>query len=172
MRFAETPLPGAWVVDPERRADERGHFARTFDPEAFAAHGIAFSVVQASVSFNPRAGTLRGMHFQRAPHGEAKLVRCTRGAIFDAVVDPATRAWFAVELSADNGRTLYVPRHLAHGFQTLVPDSEVLYTMDAPYVPEAASGVRWSDPAFAIEWPEPPPGGRIVSARDDGYPDV
>lgn len=172
MRFSETPLAGVWVVEPERREDERGHFARTFDPEAFAARGIPFAVVQASLSFNPRAGTLRGMHLQRTPHGEAKLVRCTRGAIHDVVVDPETHAWFGVELSAENGRALYVPRHLAHGFQTLAADSEVLYMMDAPYVREAASGVRWSDPAFGIEWPEPPPGGRIVSARDDGYPDV
>jgi dTDP-4-dehydrorhamnose 3,5-epimerase len=172
MNFTETPLAGAWLIEPTRHADERGYFARTFDPAAMRAHGIDFEVVQSSVSFNPRPGTLRGMHFQRAPHGEAKLIRCVRGAIFDVLVDVEGRQWYGAELSAENGRALYAPRHLAHGFQTLLPDTEVLYMMDAPYVPEAASGVRWSDPAFGIAWPEPPEGGRLISARDDGYPDV
>ena len=176
MRFREAPLAGVWVVSPERVEDERGHFARTFDREEWERRGMDPAVVQANVSFNCRAGTLRGMHLQVEPHGEPKLVRCTRGAIFDAVVDlrPGSATlgeWFGVELSAASGTALYVPRGLAHGFQTLEDETEVSYLMGHAYVPGAGSGVRWDDPAFAIEWPEPPPGGRILSERDAGYPD-
>ena len=172
MRFVETPLPGAWVVELERLEDERGHFARTFDADVFAARGLDARVPQMNTSFNRRAGTLRGMHFQAAPHGEAKLVRVTRGAIYDVAVDLETHAWFGVELTADNDRSLFVPAGFAHGFQTLADDTEVLYVMSAPYVGEAARGVRWDDPAFGIAWPEPPTGGRILSERDATYPDV
>jgi dTDP-4-dehydrorhamnose 3,5-epimerase len=174
LNLRETPLQGAFVVELEPREDERGLFARTFDAQAFAAAGARFDLVQASTSFNPRAGTLRGLHYQAAPHEEAKLVRCTGGAVFDAIVDlrrdsETFRAWFGVELSAANRLGLYVPKGFAHGFQTLEDDSEVLYMMDAPYVAEAASGVRWDDPAFGIEWPEA--ANRTISERDASYPD-
>lgn len=176
MRFEETPIPGAWILRPERHEDERGWFARTFDRDELAARGMEPAVVQCSTSFNLRAGTLRGMHYQAAPHGEPKLVRCTRGAVYDVIVDlrrdsPTHAHWFGLELSAENGCALYMPVDVAHGFQTLVDGSEVLYMMGHEYVPEAASGVRFDDPAFAIEWPDPPPGGRIVSERDASYPD-
>jgi dTDP-4-dehydrorhamnose 3,5-epimerase len=167
VRFDETPLRGAWLIELDRHEDERGLFARTFDRE----------VAQCNTSFNARAGTLRGMHFQADPHGEPKLVRCTRGAVWDAIVDlrpesPTHRRWFGAELTAANGRALYVPVGIAHGFQTLEDESEVLYMMGNEYVPESARGVRWDDPAFGIEWPEPPPGGRTISQRDAAYPDI
>ncbi|MGO9487899.1 MAG: dTDP-4-dehydrorhamnose 3,5-epimerase [Solirubrobacteraceae bacterium] len=176
MRFVETPLPGVWVIEPERIEDDRGWFARTFDAEDFRARGLNPDAVQCNASFNPRRGTLRGMHHQADPHGESKLVRCVRGAIFDVAVDlradsPTYLRWHGVELSARNGLSFYIPAGLAHGFQTLEDDSEVLYLMGNAYVPEAARGVRWDDPAFSIDWPEPPTGGRIISERDAGYPD-
>jgi dTDP-4-dehydrorhamnose 3,5-epimerase len=167
----ETALRGLLEVHPERHADERGHFARTYDAELLAP------VVQMSTSFNRRAGTLRGMHFQAEPHGEDKLVRCTRGAVFDVAVDlradsPTLHRWHGVELSADNGIALWIPRGFAHGFQTLTNGAEVLYAMSTPFVPGSGRGVRWDDPAFGIAWPEPPPGGRTMSDRDAAYPDV
>jgi len=175
MRFVETPLNGAWVVDLDLLGDERGWFARTFDAGEFAARGLNPAVVQCNASFNARRGTLRGMHYQAEPHGESKLVRCVRGAIFDVAVDlrggsPTLRRWHGVELSADNRLAFYIPPGLAHGFQTLSDDAEVLYQMGNPYVPEAARGVRWDDPAFAIQWPEPD-GERIVSERDRAFAD-
>ncbi|HEY6779383.1 MAG TPA: dTDP-4-dehydrorhamnose 3,5-epimerase, partial [Thermoleophilaceae bacterium] len=156
--------------------DSRGFFARTFDRREWQAHGLDPAVVQCNLSYNARAGTLRGMHFQAAPHGEPKLVRCTRGAIYDVVVDlrpdsPTLGRWFGIELTAANGRALYVPVDFAHGFQTLADETEVLYMMGHEYVPEASRGVRWNDPAFGIDWPEPPSGTRTISARDAGYPD-
>jgi dTDP-4-dehydrorhamnose 3,5-epimerase len=177
VRLRETPLRGAYVVELELLRDERGAFARTFDAAAFAAAGLAADVVQCSLSYNERAGTLRGMHYQADPHGEVKLVRCTRGAIHDVIVDlrPASatyRRWFAIELRAGGDASLYVPVGFAHGFQTLVDRSEVAYQMAQPYVPEAARGVRWDDPALGIEWPAPPAHGRILSERDAGYPDL
>lgn len=175
MRFIETPLNGAWVVDLDLLGDERGWFARTFDAGEFAARGLNPAVVQCNASFNARRGTLRGMHYQAEPHGESKLVRCVHGAIFDVAVDlrggsPTLRRWHGVELSADNRLAFYIPPGLAHGFQTLSDDAEVLYQMGNPYVPEAARGVRWDDPAFAIQWPEPD-GERIVSERDRAFAD-
>jgi dTDP-4-dehydrorhamnose 3,5-epimerase len=175
VRLAETPLAGAWVVELDRHEDERGFFARTFDRDEWAAHGMDPAVVQCSTSFNARAGTLRGMHFQAEPHGEPKLVRCTRGAIHDVIVDlrpgsPTHRRWFGIDLTAHDGTALYVPVGMAHGFQTLVDESEVLYMMGHEHVPESARGVRWDDPAFAIDWPEPPSGGRTISERDAAYP--
>ncbi len=175
MRFTEAPLVGAWVIDPDRRADERGFFARTYDRDELVERGIDPTVVQCNTSYNARAGTLRGMHLQAAPHGEPKLVRCTRGAIFDVIVDlrtgsPTHRGWFGAELTVDNGRALYVPVDFAHGFQTLEDASEVLYMMGHEYVAESASGVRWDDPAFGIEWPEPG-GQRVMSERDRNYAD-
>ena len=174
MRFTQTPLAGAWLIEPDRNEDERGFFARTYDRDELAARGMDPSVVQCNTSFNLRAGTLRGLHFQTAPHGEPKLIRCTRGAIFDVVVDlrrhsPTHTGWFGAELSAENGRALHVPEGLAHGFQTLQDESEVLYMMGHEYVPDAASGVRWDDPAFAIAWPAVTE--RVITARDRAYPD-
>ncbi len=176
MIFTETPILGAFLLELEQGRDERGSFARTFCATELAAHGLDPHVSQANTSFNERAGTLRGMHFQAHPFGEAKLVRCTRGAIYDVVVDlrdaaPTLGRWFGAELTADNGRMLYVPIGLAHGFQTLVDGSEVLYLMFHAYVDGAACGVRWDDPAFGIEWPEPPVEGRTISQRDAAYPD-
>lgn len=176
MTLEETPLFGAWLVDPDRISDERGYLARTFDRERWSARGMDPRVAQCNTSFNERAGTLRGMHLQAEPHGEPKLVRCTRGAIHDVIVDLRPESdthgrWFGVGLSAENGRALYVPTGLAHGFQTLEHASEVLYMMGYEYVAEAASGVRWDDPAFAIDWPDPPPWGRTISERDAAYSD-
>jgi dTDP-4-dehydrorhamnose 3,5-epimerase len=175
MRFLQTPLAGVWVIELDRLGDERGWFARSFDAEEFRARGMNPAVVQCNTSFNTRRGTLRGMHYQADPHGESKLVRCVRGAIFDVAVDlrpdsPTHRDWHGVELSAENRLAFYVPAGLAHGFQTLTDDSEVLYQMGDPYVHEAARGVRWDDPMFGIDWPEPD-GERTVSERDAGYPD-
>jgi dTDP-4-dehydrorhamnose 3,5-epimerase len=176
VKLVETPLPGAYVVELEPLGDERGWFARTFDAEVFERLGLDARVSQCNTSFNERAGTLRGLHFQAAPHGEAKLVRCTRGAVYDVVVDlregsPARGSWFGIELRAGGTRSLFAPAGLAHGFQTLEDASEVHYQMSYPYVRGAASGVRWDDPAFAIAWPEPPAGGRTLSERDATYPD-
>lgn len=176
MRFSESELAGVWLIEPERIVDERGSFARTFDSEEFSGRGLSAEVVQCSSSINTRAGTLRGMHYQAEPHGEPKLVRCVRGAIFDVAIDlrdgsPTRGRWFGATLSAANGNALYIPAGCAHGFQTLEDDSEVLYQMGHRYVPEAARGVRFDDPAFAIEWPEAPGGARIVSERDASYPD-
>ena len=176
MNITTTPLSGVAVIDLERKEDDRGFFARTFCREEFAAAGLEPLVEQCNLSFNHRAGTLRGMHYQAEPHGEAKLVRCTRGAIYDVIVDlrpesEAFRRWFGIELRAGGTQSLFVPAGFAHGFQTLTDDVEVSYQMSYHYVPEAARGVRWDDPAFAIEWPEPPPGGRVISERDATYPD-
>jgi dTDP-4-dehydrorhamnose 3,5-epimerase len=173
VRFTETPLSGAFVVELDLLADERGHFARTFDVSEFAEHGLDPAVVQCNTSFNTRRGTLRGMHYQADPDGEAKLVRCTRGSIYDVAVDlrrdSGTRGrWYGAELSASSGRMLYIPTGMAHGFQTLEDGTEVHYQMSHHYVPEAARGVRFDDPAFGIEWPLPDP---IVSERDRQYAD-
>jgi dTDP-4-dehydrorhamnose 3,5-epimerase len=173
VRFSATPLGGAYVVDLEPIEDERGSFARSWCPEEFGRHGLDTRVAACNVSVNRARGTLRGMHYQAAPHGEAKLVRCTAGAIHDVIVDlrpasPTYCRWFAVELTARNRSALYVPEGFAHGFQTLEPETEVLYMMSAAHVPEAARGVRWDDPAFGIEWP---PGPRVMSERDRTYPD-
>jgi dTDP-4-dehydrorhamnose 3,5-epimerase len=175
MKLIETPLTGAWVIELERISDERGWFARTFAAEEFEAYGLNPAVVQCNASFNSRRGTLRGLHYQAGPHGESKLVRCVRGAIFDVAVDlrpdsPTRCRWHGVELNAANGRGYYIPAGLAHGFQTLTDDTEVIYQMGHRYVPDAARGVRWDDPAFAIEWP-PTDGERIISVRDSSYAD-
>jgi dTDP-4-dehydrorhamnose 3,5-epimerase len=173
--FRETPVAGVLVVEPERIEDERGFFARTFSSEEFADRGLDARVSQCSTSFNARAGTVRGLHYQSSPYGETKLVRCTRGAIYDVAVDvrPDSASylhWFGSELSAENGRALFVPEGCAHGFQTLVDASEVFYQISTPYIPSAGRGVRWDDPAFAIDWPAPPLAGRTMSRRDAEYP--
>jgi dTDP-4-dehydrorhamnose 3,5-epimerase len=170
--FKATKLKGAFVIEPERKEDERGYFARTFCEREFAEHGLRSRFVQCNTSFNRKKGTLRGMHFQAAPNEEAKLVSCTRGAIFDAIIDlradsPTYREHVAVTLSVDNGKLLYIPEGFAHGFQTLEDDSEIFYQMSQFYHPESARGVRWNDPAFQIEWP---PAERIIIARDQEYP--
>ena len=172
MIFEELPLAGAYVVDMTRAADERGFFARAFCADEFAALGLAGAMSQCSVSFNARKGTLRGLHFQAAPHDEEKLVRCTAGAIFDVIVDiraesPTFRRWCGTELTADNHRSLYVPKGFAHGFISLADDSEVYYMISVPYVPGFARGLRWSDPAIGIAWPIVP---TVISARDAEYP--
>jgi dTDP-4-dehydrorhamnose 3,5-epimerase len=172
MRFVATPLPGAYLIDLDRIEDERGFFARTFCRDEFLDHGLNPRLVQCSLSFNGARGTLRGMHFQVAPHEEAKLVRCTAGAIFDVIVDlrpgsPTRLRWFGAELSAQNHRMLYVPEGFAHGLLTLEDNSEVFYQISEFFTPECARGFRWDDPAIAIAWPQPV---RIISDRDRSYP--
>lgn len=160
MIFRESPLAGAFLIELDHRTDERGYFARSFCVQEFADHGLPTAVLQCNVSFNLTCGTLRGMHFQRSPMTEAKLVRCTRGAIYDVILDlrPSSSTycrWYGVELTAENGAALFVPEGFAHGFQTLVDNSEVFYQMFTGYSAEYADGVRWDDPAFAISWPLP-----------------
>jgi dTDP-4-dehydrorhamnose 3,5-epimerase len=174
MIFAPLELDGAVVLDLELREDERGFFARTWAREEFEAHGLNPALVQCNLSFNHRRGTLRGMHFQRAPHAEVKLIRCTRGAIFDVIVDlrpdSATYThWLGMELSADNRRALYVPEGFAHGYQTLVDATETQYQVSEAYAPEAEGGVRWDDPVFRIDWP--PAESLIISEKDRTWPD-
>ncbi|MCU1240410.1 MAG: rmlC [Candidatus Acidoferrum typicum] len=173
MIFSKTKLPGVFVIEPGRHDDDRGFFARTFCREEFVARGLNADVAQCNVSFNKRKGTLRGMHYQVPPSAEVKLVRCTAGAIFDVIIDlressPTFRQHLAVELFAGTGKMLYVPEGFAHGFQTLVDDTEVFYQMSHPYAPECARGVRWDDPAFGIDWPS---AERILLDRDRNYPD-
>lgn len=173
MKFTPTPLPGAFVIDIEPHADERGFFARTVCNEEFVARGLQASFVQHSVSWNPRSGTLRGMHYQAAPHEEEKLVRVTRGAVFDVIVDlrresPAFGRWFGIELSAENHRQLYIPRGMAHGFQTLLDGTEVFYAMTTPFHPAAARGLRWDDLELGIDWPDC--SKRTISDKDRALP--
>jgi dTDP-4-dehydrorhamnose 3,5-epimerase len=172
--FTPTRLQDAYVIDVERRADERGFLARTFCEREFAEHGLPMRIVQSSTIHSPRRNTLRGLHYQEAPHREIKLVRCTRGSIFLVMVDlrpdsATTGDWLGVELTADNERLAYVPEGFAQGYQTLEDDTEVLYQMSHHYVREAARGVRWDDPAFGIEWPAADE--RLLSERDRAWPD-
>ena len=174
MTFEEVSLPGAYVIGLERREDDRGFFARTFCANEFAERGLETGLVQANMSWNPQKGTLRGMHFQRAPHAEVKVIRATRGAIYDVIIDlressPTYKRWLGLELTDDNRTALYVPEGFAHGFQTLVPDTEVHYLVTEFYTPDAEGGVRWDDPAFGIEWPDP--GNAILSPKDRDWPD-
>lgn len=173
MIFVATPLPGAFQLELERKEDARGHFARVFCAGEFRDRGLNADIAQSSISFNRRAGTLRGLHWQIAPQAETKLVRCSRGAIFDVIVDlrpdsPTYRRHFSVELTPDNGRMLYIPAGFAHGFQTLVDDTEVFYQISASFAPDLARGARWDDPQFGIRWPRPDP---IMSERDRAWPD-
>jgi dTDP-4-dehydrorhamnose 3,5-epimerase len=171
MIFTETPLKGAFVIEPQRKEDERGFFARIWCAEEFESHALSARLAQCSISFNRRKGTLRGMHYQAAPYEEAKLVRCTKGAIFDVIIDlradsPTYLKHFNVELTESNRAMLYVPEGMAHGFQTLEDGTEVFYQISQPFHPESARGVRWDDPAFAIQWP---PADRIISDRDRSF---
>jgi dTDP-4-dehydrorhamnose 3,5-epimerase len=171
--FTETALAGAYLIEPQRREDDRGFFARVWCEREFSAQGLDPRVAQSSISLNRRSGTLRGMHYQAAPHEEIKLVRCTRGAVYDVIIDlrlesPTFAQHIAVELTADNRCALYIPRGFAHGFQTLEDETEVLYQMSEFYAPGSARGVRWNDPAFGIRWPITDP---IMLDRDRYYPD-
>jgi dTDP-4-dehydrorhamnose 3,5-epimerase len=173
MNWESTAVAGAWLLTPQAQSDERGFFARTYCAREFEERGIRLQWVQCSVSYNVRAGTLRGMHYQVAPYAEAKLVRCTRGAIYDVIIDlrPDSASYLkhqAAVLSGDNRAALFVPERCAHGFQTLEANTEVFYQMSQFYMPDYGRGVLWNDPAFGIEWPVAPE--RIISARDASYP--
>ncbi|MGI9616393.1 MAG: dTDP-4-dehydrorhamnose 3,5-epimerase [Acidimicrobiales bacterium] len=172
MRLVETELAGAWTVDIEPISDDRGFFARWYCRDVFAEHGLDAMDAQGNLSFNPVAGTIRGLHLQRPPSAEAKLMRCSKGAIFDVIVDcrqgsPTQWRWLGVELSAENRRALYVPKGFAHGYQTLVDDTDVFYLVSEPYTPGAEDGLRYDDPSLEIEWPLPP---TLVSSKDREWP--
>jgi dTDP-4-dehydrorhamnose 3,5-epimerase len=173
MIFTETKLKGAFIVEPKKFEDERGFFAHSWSEREFAEHGLDSRLAECSISFNRKRGTLRGMHYQAAPHGQVKLVRCTMGSIYDVIVDlragsPTFRQWVGVELTAANRLMLYIPKDFAHGFQTLRDDTEVFYQMSDEYVPESGQGVRWNDPAFGIAWPQA--AGIVINSRDESYP--
>ncbi len=172
MIFTETKLKGAYIIELEPVEDERGFFVRSFCMNEFKEHGLNPNVVQCNISFNKKKGTLRGMHYQIAPHEEAKLIRCTKGGIYDVIIDmrprsPTYTQWISVELTADNRKMLYIPEGFAHGFQTLLDNTEVFYQMSEFYYPESARGVRWNDPAFGIKWSFQNP---IMSEKDESYP--
>ena len=174
VRFIPTALSGAYVIEQERHADERGWFARTWCRDELTALGLDPGLVQCSASFNHRRGTVRGLHYQAPPHAEAKLVRCPRGALFDVAVDLRPRSatfckWIGVELTSENGKMLYIPKGFAHGFMTLADATEVAYHISEPYSPSHARGMRWSDPLVKVEWPGPV---EVISPRDRDYPDM
>ena len=173
MKFEETPLLGAYLIHLEPIKDERGFFARSWCLDEFEQQGLDTNLTQCSISFNIRKSTLRGLHYQTPPHEETKIVRCTRGALFDVIVDlradsPTFKQWFAAELTAENHLAMYVPKGFAHGLQTLEDNTEAFYQISEKYFPESAAGVRWDDPAFGIEWPEMKP---ILSEKDREYSD-
>ncbi|HXQ73674.1 MAG TPA: dTDP-4-dehydrorhamnose 3,5-epimerase [Pyrinomonadaceae bacterium] len=172
--FKETKLKGAFVIEPEKFEDLRGFFARSFSRQEFSDHGLRAEFIEAGISFNLRKHTVRGMHFQTTPNEQAKLVRCTRGAIFDVLIDlrhgsPTYKQWFAQELTAQNRLMLYIPEGCAHGFQTLEDETEVFYQLSQGYAPVSERGVRWNDPAFGIAWPVTD--DVIMNDRDRNYPD-
>jgi dTDP-4-dehydrorhamnose 3,5-epimerase len=172
MIFTETRLFGLYIIDLVRLEDERGYFARSWCQREFGEHSLNSRLVQCNISFNKKRGTLRGMHYQRAPYEEAKLVRCTKGALYDVVIDlrpisQTFKSWFAVELTSENHRALYVPEGFAHGFQTLTDNTEVFYQMSEFYHPESAKGIRWNDSEFGIEWPIE---ALVISEKDNSYP--
>lgn len=174
MIFLETPLQGAYVIEVEKLEDERGFFARSWCVREFATKGLDPHLVQCNVSFNKRKGTLRGLHYQIPPHAEVKLVRCTKGSLFDVIVDlrkdsPTFLKWVGVELTASNHRMLYIPKLFAHGFQTLEDDTEIFYQMSEFYEPAASKGLRWNDPRLDISWPDI---GGVMSQKDQAYPDL
>jgi dTDP-4-dehydrorhamnose 3,5-epimerase len=173
MKFVETKLKGAFIITPDLIEDKRGFFARTFCRQEFGEHSLNPDLVQCNISFNETKGTLRGMHYQAAPHEEVKLIRCTSGAICDVIVDlrldsPTFKGWFAAELSKANHQMLYVPEGFAHGYQTLEPQTEVFYQVSTFYHPASERGVRWNDPTFGIKWPLPV---GVISKKDGSYPD-
>lgn len=173
MIVTETKLKGAFIIDVERLEDQRGFFARSWSQPEMRAHGVGVSFVESNISFNRKKGTLRGMHFQSAPRAQAKLVRCTMGAIYDVAIDlrpasPTFRQWVGVELTAENRRQFFIPEGFAHGFQTIEENTELFYQVSDYYTPELSGGVRWNDPAFAVEWPH---AARTIVARDEQYPD-
>ncbi len=173
MNFIPTALAGVWLIEPQRQEDERGWFSRAYCEAAFAARSLATHWPQCSSSFNARRGTLRGMHWQAEPHAEAKLVRCVRGAVYDVALDlragsPTFCRWHAVELSADNGCALYLPEGCAHGFQTLLDDTELFYQISTEHHAPSARGARWNDPAFGIGWPLSHP---VLSPADENRVD-
>jgi dTDP-4-dehydrorhamnose 3,5-epimerase len=173
MKFHESKISGVFEIEPELKTDERGYFARTWCTKEFELHGLSSNLVQCSLSFNVRAGTLRGLHYQAAPHAETKLVRCTKGSIYDVVVDlrpesPTFKSWVGVVLTGANHRMIYIPQGCAHGFLTLEPESEVFYQMSEFYSVESARGVRWDDPAFQVAWPKKI---EVIAERDRTYPD-
>ncbi len=173
MIFSETTLKGAILIEPEKLEDERGFFARTWCASEMTEKGLNARLAQCNISFNRKKGTLRGMHFQVAPHGEAKLVRCTKGSIYDVIIDLRPKSvtfkkWYAVELSANNYKMLYIPENFAHGFLTLEDNSEVHYQMSEFYYPDCARGIRWNDASFSVKWPDDI---RVISERDRSYPD-
>jgi dTDP-4-dehydrorhamnose 3,5-epimerase len=172
MTFTESKITGAWIIDIAPITDHRGFFAMTWLPDQLSERGMNPALAQCNLAFNFKRGTLRGMHFQKAPHAQAKIIRATRGALLDVIVDlredSATyRQWDAVELTADNRRMLYMPEGIAHGYLTLADDTEAYYHASSPWVPAAESGVRWDDPAFAIAWPFPP---TVISDKDQRWP--
>lgn len=174
MIFLETALQGAYVIEVEKLEDERGFFARSWCVREFAAKGLDPHLVQCNVSFNKRKGTLRGLHYQIPPHAEVKLVRCTKGALFDVIVDlrkdsPTFLKWVGIELTASNHRMLYIPKLFAHGFQTLEDNTEIFYQMSEFYEPAASKGLRWNDPRLDINWPDV---GGVMSQKDQTYPDL
>jgi len=173
MKFSETELTGAFLIDLELLEDERGFFARTWCRKEFEQHGFNPDWVQCNISYNKRKGTLRGMHYQIDPYAEAKLVRCTMGAIFDVIIDlrPDSKTymqWISIELTAENRKMIYIPEGFANGFQTLVDNTEVFYQMSVFYTPRYARAVRWNDPQFKILWPE---ADRIISGKDQKIED-
>ena len=174
MKFTETGLDGAFVIEIEPRLDERGFFARGWCRREFEAAGIRINFVQANIAFSKNKGTLRGMHFQRAPHAECKLWRCVRGAIFDVMIDlrlnsPTFKKWFGIELTSDNHKMTLIPEGFAHGYLTTADNTEVFYLVSAFYTPEAEGGVRWDDPAFGVRWPMTD--NLIISEKDKNWPD-
>lgn len=173
MIFTETDLPGAWIIDIEPHKDERGYFARVWCAREFEAQGLKTDLVQCNIAYNHSKGILRGMHYQQAPHAEVKLVRCTRGSVYDVIVDlredsPTRLKWIGVELTEDNHRMLYVPEGFAHGYVTLQDNSELFYQVSEFYTPGAEGGLRWDDPRIAIEWPEQ--GELLISEKDRSWP--
>ena len=173
MIYTETPLSGAFLIDLEKRGDDRGFFARVFDEAEFAARGLATRYIQLNNSLSAQRGTLRGMHYQLPPHAETKLVRCIRGALYDLILDlrpgsPTFGCSFGAELSAENRRMMYAPKGFAHGFLTLTDDAEAFYFVDEPYAPGAERGIRWDDPRFALEWPALP---AVLSDKDRAWRD-
>jgi dTDP-4-dehydrorhamnose 3,5-epimerase len=173
MTFTETTVRGAYIIDLKRLEDERGFFARAWCLHTLRDRGLNEEVAQMNVGFSRAAGTLRGLHYQESPYAEVKIVRCTRGAMFDVIVDlrresPTFRCWFGIELTAENGRMLYVPEGCAQGYQTLVDETEMSYLTSKPYAPAAARGARFDDPAFGIRWPRPV---KVISKADRAWPD-